>query len=112
MGFTYSTGDMDGEDLAVKMSGNRLADGTLDPDFANRRADSLTGPDDNWVVATPADIAATPWLQDQYDQGTGMVIDNPNVDPNFPAQQVRVGGARLHLEYISPCSGVVLLEGE
>ena len=85
LSFTFSTGDMKGEDLPVKMSGNRLADGTIDPDFANRRADSLTGPDDNWVVATPADIAATPWLQDQYDQGTGMVIDNPNVDPNFPA---------------------------
>ena len=78
LGFTYSTGDMDGEDLPVKMSGNRLADGTIDPEFENRRADSLTGSDDNWVVATPADIAATPWLQDQYDQGTGMVIDNPN----------------------------------
>jgi iron complex outermembrane receptor protein len=84
LGFTYSTGEMEGEDLPVKMSGNRLADGTLDPEFANRRADSLTGSDDNWVVTTPADIAATPWLQDQYDQGTGMVIDNPNVDPNFP----------------------------
>jgi iron complex outermembrane receptor protein len=80
LGFTYSTGDMEGEDLPVKMSGNRLADGTIDPEFENRRADSLTGPDDNWVLATPADIAATPWLQDQYDQGTGMVIDNPDLN--------------------------------
>ena len=78
LGFTYSTGEMDGEDLPVKMSGDRLADGTVDPEFSNRRADSLTGSDDNWVVATPADIAATPWLQDQYDQGTGVVIDNPD----------------------------------
>jgi len=85
LGFTFSTGNMSGEDLPVKMSGNRLSNGLLDPEFANRRADSLTGTDNNWVVATPADIAATPWLQDQYDQGTGMVIDNPNVDPNFPA---------------------------
>ena len=83
LGFTISTGDMEGEDLPVKMSGNRLADGLIDPEFENRRADSLTGPDDNWVVATPADIAATPWLQNQYDQGTGMVIDNP--DPNAGA---------------------------
>lgn len=83
LGFTISTGEMDGEDLPVKMSGNRLADGTIDPNFENRRADSLTGSDDNWVVATPADIAATPWLQDQYDQGTGVVIDNP--DPNAGA---------------------------
>jgi iron complex outermembrane receptor protein len=85
LGFTFSTGDMDGEDLPVKMSGNRLADGTIDPEFENRRADSLTGSDDNWVLATPADIAATPWLQDQYDQGTGVVVDNPNVDPAFLA---------------------------
>lgn len=83
--FTYSAGGMTGEDLPVKMSGNRLADGTIDPEFENRRADSLTGTDNNFVVATPADIAATPWLQDQYDQGTGMVIDNPNVDPATPA---------------------------
>lgn len=76
--FTYSAGDMTGEDLPVKMSGDRLADGTIDPNFENRRADSLTGTDNNFVVATPADIAATPWLQQQYDQGTGMVIDNPN----------------------------------
>ena len=78
LGFTYATGSMTGEDLPVKMSGDRLADGTVDPDFADRRADSLTAADDNWIVATPADIAATPWLQDQYDQGTGVVIDNPN----------------------------------
>lgn len=84
LGFTFSTGDMTGEDLPVKMSGNRLADGTIDPNFENRRADRLTAADNNFVVATPADIAATPWLQDQYDQGTGMVIDNPNVDPAFP----------------------------
>ncbi|MGI9271927.1 MAG: TonB-dependent receptor [Woeseiaceae bacterium] len=84
LGFTISTGDMEGEDLPVKMSGNRLADGTIDPDFENRRADSLTGSDDFFVVATAADVAATPWLQDQLDQGTGMVIANPNVDPAFP----------------------------
>lgn len=78
IGVTVSGGKMTGEDLPVKMSGNYLADGTLDPDFSDRRADSLTGPDDNYIVATPADIAATPWLQDQYDQGTGVVIDNPN----------------------------------
>jgi len=84
LGFTFATGDMNGEDLPVKMSGNRLSDGTLDPEFASRRADGLTGPDDNWVVATAADIAATPWLQNQYDQATGMVIDNPNIDANFP----------------------------
>jgi iron complex outermembrane receptor protein len=82
--FGLSGGNMKGEDLPVKMSGNRLADGTVDPEFGDRRADSLTGADDNWVVATAADIAATPWLQAQYDQGTGMVIDNPNIDPNFP----------------------------
>ena len=80
LGFTYATGDVTGEDNPARMSGNRLANGLIDPEFENRRADSLTGVDNNFVVATPADIAATQWLQDQYDQGTGMVIDNP--DPN------------------------------
>lgn len=81
LGLTLSTGDLTGEDLPVKMSGDRLADGTVDPDFANRRADSLTRADSNYVVATPADVAASPWLQDQYDQGTGVVIDNPQPGP-------------------------------
>ena len=77
IGLTASTGEIEGEDLPVRMSGDRLADGTIDPDFENRRADTLTGVDNNFVVATPADVAATQWLQDQYDQGTGIVIDNP-----------------------------------
>ena len=77
IGLTYSTGELDGEDLAVKMSGNRLASGLEDPDFVNRTADTLTGPDNNYVVASPADIAATQFLQDQFDQDTGMVIVNP-----------------------------------
>ena len=76
-GLTVSTGDMDGQDLPVKMSGNLLSTGLVDPDFTNRRADSLTGTDSNWVNVTPGDVAAQPWLQDQYDQGTGVVIDNP-----------------------------------
>ncbi len=76
-GLTLSTGDMDGQDLPVKMSGNLLSTGLVDPDFTNRRADSLTGTDNNWVNVTPGDVAAQPWLQDQYDQGTGVVIDNP-----------------------------------
>jgi iron complex outermembrane receptor protein len=78
MELTVSTGELEGEDLPVRMSGDRLADGTIDPDFTNRRADKLTGRDNNYVIATAADVAATPWLQDQYNQGTGVVIDNPN----------------------------------
>lgn len=81
LGLTFSTGDLQGEDLPVKMSGNLLSTGLADPDFENRRADSLTGTDDNWVLATAADVAATQFLQDQYDQGTGMVIDNPQPGP-------------------------------
>jgi len=77
LGLTVSTGELEGEDLPVKMSGNLLASGLPDPDFTSRGADTLTGPDDNWVNVTPADVAAQPWLQDQYDQGTGVVIDNP-----------------------------------
>lgn len=78
---TVSTGEIEGEDLPVRMSGNRLADGTIDPNFESRRADTLTGVDNNFVVASAADVAATPWLQDQYDQGTGIVIDNPQGTP-------------------------------
>ena len=81
LGFTISTGELDGEDLPVRMSGNLLASGLADPDFTSRRADSLTGTDNNYVVTTAADVAATPYLQDQYDQGAGMVIDNPQPGP-------------------------------
>lgn len=84
LGFTFATGDMETEDLATRMSGNRGPDGLVDPDFVNRVEDRRKKSDDYWVVATPADVGATPWLQDQYDQGTGIVIDNPNVDPSFP----------------------------
>jgi iron complex outermembrane receptor protein len=75
-----STGEAEGEDSIERMSGNRLASGLLDPDFENRQADTLTGLDNNFVRATAADVAARPYLQDQYDRGTGVVIDNP--DPN------------------------------
>ena len=81
LGLTVSTGELDGEDLPVRMSGNLLATGLADPDFTNHRADSLTGTDNNFVVTSAADVAATPFLQSQYDQGTGMVIDNPQPGP-------------------------------
>jgi iron complex outermembrane receptor protein len=81
LGVTLSTGDLEGEDLPVKMSGNLLATGLPDPNFTSRRSDTLEGPDNNFVVATAADVAATPYLQDQYDRGTGMVIDNPQPGP-------------------------------
>ncbi len=106
LGFTYSSGDMTGEDIPVKISGNRLADGSIDPEFENRRADSLTGTDNNFVVATPADIAATPWLQDQYDQGTGMVIDNP--DPAAGAYSRLINySTPLGLTYQDPEDGYI-----
>ena len=84
MEFTVSTGEIEGEDLTVRMSGNRLADGTLDPEFENRRADSLTGTDNLFVQATAADVDARPFLQGQYDPlnpNTGMVRDNPQPGP-------------------------------
>ena len=37
LGLTFSTGELRGEDLPVKMSGNRLANGLPDPDFTSRR---------------------------------------------------------------------------
>lgn len=79
LGLTVQTGKVDGEDIGMRASGNLLSDGTVDPEFVNRTADQLTGVDNNYVAASAADIAATPYLQDQYDLGTGMVIDNPNV---------------------------------
>jgi iron complex outermembrane receptor protein len=86
LGLTVSTGEMEIEDLATRMSGNRGPDGLIDPDYVNRIEDRRTGTDDYWVTATAADVAATPWLQDQYLQGTGIVIDNPDTpDPCDPA---------------------------
>jgi iron complex outermembrane receptor protein len=78
VGLTVSTGEIEGEDLTVRMSGNRLASGLLDPDFESRRADTLTGTDNYYVRATAADVAARPFLQDQFDENTGMVIVNPD----------------------------------
>jgi iron complex outermembrane receptor protein len=79
LALTVQTGEVEGEDIPMRASGNLLASGLVDPDFLNRTADQLTGTDNNYVAASAADVAATPYLQDQYDRGTGMVIDNPNV---------------------------------
>ncbi len=81
VGLTISTGEADTEDITMRASGDRLANGELDPNFVNRTADRLTGTDNNYVRATAADIAANPFLQDQYNRGTGMVIDNPVPGP-------------------------------
>lgn len=79
LALTVSTGKVEGEDIGMRASGNLLANGLADPNFVNRTTDQLTGTDSNYVAASAADVAATPYLQDQYDRGTGMVIDNPNV---------------------------------
>lgn len=78
VGLTLSSGRSDGEDTAFKASGNRLADGTFDPNRFERTADDYTGPDNFYVRATAANVAAYPYLQNQYDTATGMVIDNPD----------------------------------
>ena len=78
---TFHTGEVDGEDNAMRASGDRLASGLVDPEFLNRTPDQHTGADDYYVRATAADVAAYPYLQDQYDRGTGMVIDNPQPGP-------------------------------
>ena len=78
VGFTFSSGKSDGEDVGYKASGNRLADGTFDPDRFNRTVDDYRGKTDYYVRATAANVASFPFLQDQYDRGTGMVIDNPD----------------------------------
>jgi len=81
LALTLSTGETEGEDIAIRASGNRLASGLVDPDFLNRTGDRQTGTDNNYVWASAADVAAYPFLQDQYDRGTGMVIDNPQPGP-------------------------------
>jgi iron complex outermembrane receptor protein len=80
VGLTLSTGASDGEDVGYKASGNRLANGTFDPNRFERSADDYgdQGPDNFYVRATAANVASFPYLQDQYDRGTGMVIDNPD----------------------------------
>ncbi len=75
--FTASTGQSEGEDLAARMRGNLLADGTVDPEFENSIESRITGASNSYVMATAADVAAQPFLQAQYDNATGMVIDNP-----------------------------------
>lgn len=75
---TVSSGKSEGEDTAVRASGNRLANGLIDPEFNNRRGDQQTGVDNFYVRATAADVAAYPYLQEQFDLGTGMVIVNPD----------------------------------
>lgn len=78
---TASSGRIEGEDLAARMRGNLLADGTVDPEFENSRESSITNATDRYVMASAADVAAQPFLQSQYDAGTGMVIDNPAGGP-------------------------------
>lgn len=78
VGFTLSTGRSDGEDVAYKASGNRLANGQFDPNRFNRTADNYSGRDNFYVRATAANVASFPYLQDQFNRGTGMVIVNPD----------------------------------
>ena len=78
---TYSHGEVDAEDLTGRMRGNRLADGSIDPNKDNLIADQDTGTSDRYVRVTAADVAAQPFLQDQFDRGTGMVIVNPTPGP-------------------------------
>ena len=78
VGLSLSTGSSDGEDLGYKASGNRLADGTFDPNRFNRIGDNYSGRDNFYVRATAANVASFPYLQDQFDRGTGMVIVNPD----------------------------------
>ena len=78
VGLTLSTGEVDGEDLAVRMSGNLLANGLPDPGFTSRRPDQFTGPDNNYVIATAADVAASPYL---LGGGAARVVVNPQPGP-------------------------------
>ena len=77
----FSIGRTDGEDNAYTYRGNRLADGTVDPEFENIPAE-VTGRNDNFVAVSAAQVDMNPFLADQFAQGTGMVIVNPSPGPN------------------------------
>jgi iron complex outermembrane recepter protein len=78
---TFSTGSVDGEDLANRARGNLLSNGQPDPNFLNVTADQSLSATNNYVMTTAADIAANPYLQDQFNRGTGRVIANPSPGP-------------------------------
>ena len=78
---TYSHGEIDAEDQITRSTGNRLSDGSVDPDLFNRTVDQGVTANNNFVRVSAADVAAQPFLQDQFNRGTGMVIVNPQPGP-------------------------------
>jgi iron complex outermembrane receptor protein len=116
VGLTLSTGDAEGEDIVSTLRGNRLANGAVDPNTFNRTADQDTGPNNNFVAVSAADVAAQPYLQSEFNRGTGRVIVNPTPGPlnrlvNYSTEfgqsfqdpedvyDAEWNGARLNIEY-------------
>ncbi|MGI9221322.1 MAG: TonB-dependent receptor [Woeseiaceae bacterium] len=81
LSFGLSTGRTEGEDNAYTYRGNRLTDGSVDPDFESITAE-VTGLNDNYVAVSAAQVDLNPYLADQFAQNTGMVIVNPTPGPN------------------------------
>ena len=81
IGATISIGRTEGEDSAFRALGAVLPSGLQDPEFLNRSLDSQTSANGNYIAATSAAVAAVPYLQDQFDRGTGVVIVNPQPGP-------------------------------
>ena len=81
IGVTLTSGRTDGEDAAFRAIGNLLPSGLPDPTSPSRTLDSQTSATDTYIAATSAAVAAVPYLQDQFDRGTGVVIVNPQPGP-------------------------------
>ncbi|MEM8935852.1 MAG: TonB-dependent receptor [Pseudomonadota bacterium] len=76
-----SIGETRGEDNAYAYRGNRLATGAVDPTLSDAPGEDSGMRSDNFVRATEAEVAANPFLLDQFNQGTGLVIVNPEPGP-------------------------------
>ncbi len=76
-----SHGTSDGQDTAYAYRGNRLSTGAVDPRLNSAPVEDSAGRNDNYVMATAAEVAASSFLSDQFNRGTGMVIVNPMPGP-------------------------------
>ena len=76
IGLTITSGRTEGEDSAFRGVGNLLPSGLPDPTAPTRTLDSQTSANGNYIAATAAAVAAVPYLQNQFDQNTGVVIVN------------------------------------
>lgn len=79
LGLSY--GETEGQDTAYAYRGNRDSTGAVDPLLDSLSGESAAMRSDRYVQATAADVASSAFLTDQFNQGTGMVIVNPQPGP-------------------------------